>query len=506
MSRGMHAVGVSAALALVAGAASADPVYSVQSNTTALLESINGEAYHQLSPLHQGSVSYSSNPSGGRIGGSTSGAGISYTYDGSYAVSTWKPTPDITQFGIDLSAAASAAISYERLPPQWDIHSGLYSSSKVSTASTVTVTGLGQGNILQFVPSASWPTGASVKYLVDGGMQVTTSVSASAVASGSNSVSTPLDSHSLSLTFEVAQTHQSLNDILKNSVQVSSVGSTISATFKPSIGLDQAAALLSVDHFNWLQQVTHLPVGLPLQLVGFDGSVLADVLTDSNGNVLPDGLVPRGGSPMGDKRLLDPTPYAAMGSYYAYILSGGKQVPVPMKPGFIDGSSFYYGEGPALRGLPGSLDLHTSGAVSLDFFDQPGLPDALAGTDQYLGFETRLIGVDANGNEVALPAGLGLGFTWKSNAVFTTVTAQLAATEALPVFSGGVFDIRSDALAPVPEVPARTLLACGMLWLARGRWKWITRRVTPAPRAGGHAPPSSRGGSGAPGPSQVAAT
>lgn len=465
-----------------AGATALD--YTLQSNTTATLASINGEAFHQLSKLHTSTVSSSTNPKSGLIDGSTSGAGVSYTYSGKYNISVGAINADTTHFNVDLLATASAAINYQNMPAQWDIHDGLFSSATVNTISSLSVNGIGSNNILKLVPSGAMPASVDVKY-IGNGMKISTAVSAEAKATGSSSVSIPLNQKTTAASFDIVQTHQSLNDILKNSVKPLGMGPTMTASFSPSIPAAQVAALMNVDHFNWIQQVTHIPAGWSLSLVAADGHTkLADVIVDSSGNILPGGLVPSAGVHLNDKRLLDPTPYSKMGAQYRVSYPSGSYLVGDIPLGAIDDKPFVFGEDSSTKGFAGGVqDPMFVSASSLGYLDTPFLPAGLAGNNYYLGFSTKLAGVDDLGNEVQLPDGIGLGFTWETDAVTASVTGRLMTFDhgnGTPILSGGVFNVRSDAVAPVPELPTAPLLVMGGLVLAsvwRGGVRSIAQRA-----------------------------
>ena len=186
--------------------------------------------------------------------------------------------------------------------------------------------------------------------------------------------------------------------VLAHSVSVTTSGPDIRASFTPQDGssLGQAAQMLGVDHFNWLQHITGSPSNWTY-------------LRFTSGNPLETGTVL-------SLPLLDPDPdYPHSGiviklSNVVPITTGIITLPVGM-----DNKPFYYNENSIMN--INNVSAHTSQTV-LTFFDSPREPHNLLDLfGSQVSFQTQLVGVKADGSYVTW-AGLGTNFTWSSNSTY----------------------------------------------------------------------------------------
>ena len=115
--------------------------------------------------------------------------------------------------------------------------------------------------------------------------------------------------------------------------------------------------------------------------------------------------------------------------------------------------------------LPGNLygSPTPATASTLFFVDRPSLPSSILGPDDYVYFQTQLVGVRADGTIDPLDDVAGTTFQWRTNAqtdsgVFDEAIIAVIPDGTLPpVVFGGV----SDAHRVVPEPCAATLLGIG---------------------------------------------
>jgi hypothetical protein len=135
-----------------------------------------------------------------------------------------------------------------------------------------------------------------------------------------------------------------------------------------------------------------------------------------------------------------------------------------LQSAFADDKPFYWAEN-------GQLASYT-GLNALQFEDSPNAPLGYFRDDDFKQFETRLVGVKADGTYVSWDS-LGTNFVWKSNAVHDSLIGRLLFGEAVydlvytaavddgtlvTVLAGEVFDI-----AVVPEPSSLQLLSVGVL-------------------------------------------
>lgn len=247
----------------------------------------------------------------------------------------------------------------------------------------------------------------------------------------------------------------------------------INATFKPASGstLARAEADCGVSQFNWQQTVQFTPSSFPL-------------LSNSNPFVPTPLTTPFFDAPFGGYVNLDGSPHPAYCNYQDDVING---VPTRIysNPSFAFGHAnpFYFQpNGPA--GDCFSLSSRET-STTLSFTDSP----ANGGTSpDFTGFTTCLVGVDANGEPVPLPAASGDCFNWESNysglpggdcvTVGSTSQCPLAGSGGQGgiisfgsvVPSGapgeGTGGIQLLAAASVPEPAGITLLSLSVVFLA----------------------------------------
>ena len=214
--------------------------------------------------------------------------------------------------------------------------------------------------------------------------------------------------------------------------------------FLPANGmsLQQAACVLGVDHFNWIQTITHPPY-------------IHYFLTFRN--------IPLPVTPIPDNQAIsDPCPVIGMAYYIRSDLSDYWQLNPNANELPGDGSGFYWNEG-AEANL-----WHRDNEHSLVFKDTPKLPNGFLTPDDGQDFLTRLVGVRAQGGYAFV--GQHTGFTWSSDAVCDPQGAIDAGNvygifhlketndfSAVPVVSGGVSKVNY-----VPELES-VLAASGLL-------------------------------------------
>jgi hypothetical protein len=265
-------------------------------------------------------------------------------------------------------------------------------------------------------------------------------------------------------------------------------GSHIYAHFTPvggALNLQQAAAILGVNHFNWQQTFTGPGTWQVLEEVGAETGPEQSPYTgqvDANGNAIynladdPDDTSPPA---FADGTLMDlqnaPTPYydpivkvTGREMYVIKVLRFTIQdtvryITIPQN--WDNTLPTYLTEGANPEWASSPSDSNSAGGTTADgldfvFIDQPALPDyALSGQNGvarsgfYIKFQTSLVGV--NGSQVMPLEDPATQFKWKSNSVFTETNSNIVSgqaivvTKPLPDFvptisSGGVFDVQSD--------------------------------------------------------------
>jgi hypothetical protein len=215
----------------------------------------------------------------------------------------------------------------------------------------------------------------------------------------------------------------------------------IDATFRPAGGalsLAQAAKLLGVDHFNWLQTITQKPAQWAIWRIAANDPpvILAQDRKDLSGD---DNIVPP---------LIDPN--NVPGSDIDFYYNGKHHI---IKPdGAYDSFPFYFNEPLQSDAVPLSAIQDTS---TLFFNDAArfGEKNSLVtpfGRGQYVGFSTELVGVSSIVSPVHFPS-TPTEFTWRTNATFSAgggvlgydYTRTFDDAGKLPALtSGGVYNLQ----------------------------------------------------------------
>jgi hypothetical protein len=288
---------------------------------------------------------------------------------------------------------------------------------------------------------------------------------------------------------------------IANTVHYQVTGAAISAAFQPQfyqpgnppsaspMTLAEAAAAWGVDHFNWLQYVTALPatwqpyVASPIAFTDPGaGDNMPAIKPDSNPPVTQDNPAVPDGTPvtlqpisLQAPGLLDPLQQQVLGGETYVFQDTASGTPTAWDYSYSDNHPGYYNDA-STPNLPANLknvdladqmfgpDGNTAGttaATALRFFDQPEQAPGTIPSGQYLSFATALVGVRADGSILQFPKGLGVSFTWRSNATKSGQTGggllgEVSAagysftptTTLPPVAAGGVFDAESDNATP----------------------------------------------------------
>ncbi|MBI5693648.1 MAG: hypothetical protein HZC55_26525 [Verrucomicrobia bacterium] len=335
----------------------------------------------------------------------------------------------------------------------WNINDGLFSSVETTTTETL-VFGTERLNApYRFVRLNDPLIGrtfevngapAPLEMLIrpdsfDDTIRIDASVSASATASGPVSVSdSGLGPQVQTFSFEVQTLRP--EDILRNSVRPIFSGATAGFLFEPNykgirLSLQEAAAVLDVDHFNWTNELIRIPTDWTVDIVDRWGNLFAaNPSPIMDPVILPDLLRYR------VTKHLD-----GAASLTGFINT--------QQSGFWDPLPFYFGEDPSRRGEPGHVSTVTS-ENALYFDDTPSLlfyPNELRSyplpNDYYI-FETRLVGVGELGNLVELPEGLGLRHQWFSNGVRASGIGAFSVVDPSlldPIIFGEAYLLGSDA-------------------------------------------------------------
>ena len=228
------------------------------------------------------------------------------------------------------------------------------------------------------------------------------------------------------------------------------------AVFRPAGGalsIDQAAKLLHVNHFNWIQHLTLPSTSVrtvtvsPLQVLPIDGG-LAPENDFSQSVVSPTTYVPPIGavvSPQLSNTILDPILVAPSSpAFYSFYLVNthipdgkGHDIEVPIVYDGTnppDGYDFYFDE-------PG-LDARFFSPDAIVFRDRPTIGFGVGGP--LTSFETQLVGVSNAGNDVPL-IGTKIKIRWTSNAAAANGTFEKnSATDSPLVASGGIRGVAFD--------------------------------------------------------------
>ncbi len=290
---------------------------------------------------------------------------------------------------------------------------------------------------------------------------------------------------------------------IANAVHTKVNGAAISASFQPMfyqygkppspMTLGEVANALGVDHFNWVQYVTALPSSWTANVaskVGWTDPGANDdqpeVAPDQNNQLVtvdnpqfPDGtsigLQPIA-TPLQTPGLLDPIePNLAGGQTYAFLDSASDKW-VLWDYSEADNQKGYYNDvsTPNLPATSNNVNLadqmtdsqgnpaDQDTATQLQFFDEPQQISGTIPSGQYLAFQTALVGVRDDGTLLEFPKGLGVSFSWKSNAMKTSSGvsgniisvsySSVPSTNLPPPASGGVFDVQADNALPPADV------------------------------------------------------
>ena len=206
----------------------------------------------------------------------------------------------------------------------------------------------------------------------------------------------------------------------------------IDATFRPAGGalsLAQAAALLRVNHFNWVQTIVLKPENWTIYMSP-SGQVVAQSGLGQGEDVIT-------------TQLYDPDNHP--GSVRMFDEGHGVAYPNPT-PGVPDIWPFYFSE--PLTSDPDPIDAIEDDST-LNFYDSPEFYSF--GPNQYVGFDTQLVGVNQVGASfVSVPlGGTDTEFMWRTNAtesdggiVGYDYTRTFGIEGSLPaVASGAVSDV-----------------------------------------------------------------
>ena len=233
--------------------------------------------------------------------------------------------------------------------------------------------------------------------------------------------------------------------------------SIMTAKFTPAAGLSlqQAANMAGFDHFNWLQTIIQVPAGWTLQQVSKTGA--ASTLSTPTADPLQNSV---------DYKLQIST-------------AAGTTSVLSLQAGFQDKNPCYWGEDWTKWWQAGNLYGTPSVATSsaLFFADRPSFPSSIMAADDYVYFETKLVGVRADGTIDTLDDVAGTTFDWKTDAetdvaVFAQAIVGVIPDGNLPaVASGGV----ADAHIVTPEPCALALLSISAGCFLAFIWRRRTR-------------------------------
>jgi hypothetical protein len=246
-------------------------------------------------------------------------------------------------------------------------------------------------------------------------------------------------------------------EILNGSLDLNPLGSAQGATsltvwFKPGGGsgqsgrytVSEAEVALGVEHFNWYQQIQNVPNHWTLYQ---DQNTSGSTLTPRVAMSLP---------------WIDPSNQVPNQSYLVLesTLVGSEE---RFASTVNDSLVYYYNEPNFDHSQQANISSVTSGS-RISFTDAPRVPSEYLAAGESWQFVTSLVGVDADGNMVALPLASQVTFTWKANTVYDRSDPNhpvsgggvflQALDESLlpPAVAGGVFDV--SLLSADPPVAA----------------------------------------------------
>ncbi len=270
-------------------------------------------------------------------------------------------------------------------------------------------------------------------------------------------------------------------DILKDSINQPiptiplAPATRMELTFNPDAPLKDLERALQIDHFNWFQQVTHIPDNWVAVVVksndGFNTSTIVpnDDFTSAVNSLL---VASNKSNLIG---LIDTIPQVldkeAKYAFQTDVLVDGKIILDSWVQDWSDGALPYFNEsqgkfdrGTTTWALPtvsdASVTDYTSDSVK--FYDAP-FSKVFNPNDpnDFFGFQTELVGVRADGTIRFLAEefpGIGLIWKWNSNTL-TANSAGGASSLDGQYLSGGIFNVKSD-LIPSAVVPLP-----GAFWL-----------------------------------------
>jgi len=234
-------------------------------------------------------------------------------------------------------------------------------------------------------------------------------------------------------------------EILKNSpIRIENNNSNIYAYFEPMgslgpVALSDLAEALDVDHFNWVQHVTLQPDDWTLVRLNeerTDGVVVEVPWVDPDMHVANiDQMV------MVNEELEESEPF------------------VPM---IADNHIFYFDDPGQAEGVTaGRIEDFTSEHV-MSFEDAPRFPVGWFLSEEYVQFETKLVGVREDKSAKYFDDIPGMSFTWKCDLTSDGGSIWTAYYSDVPdALSGSIFDVQLSGA--VPEPSALALLGLGGL-------------------------------------------
>jgi hypothetical protein len=274
---------------------------------------------------------------------------------------------------------------------------------------------------------------------------------------------------------DVTFQYENAMDIVRNKDSLKVLppsGATIDAVFEPHgaagpVDVRDLAVALGVDHFNWKQKV----IGVPGSWLTAPNRFVRLLNTSLNIDKF---------SPT--PKLLDGTPVSFVEPFTVPILDpltephdyvalrvGGEWYVA--EHGAVDTLPYYYNETDVSPGDKWDSMLwinQSTKMVVMGFEDKPTMGERFYGQNEFLEFQTELVGVRDDSTELPL----GIGFRWKSNAVNAEkryIFASFTYTNPPPAVSGSVFDVEVFGL--VPEPMALALSVIGVMSLALTRYR-----------------------------------
>ena len=230
-------------------------------------------------------------------------------------------------------------------------------------------------------------------------------------------------------------------------------GVTLAASFIPGrdnpegpFTLAEAAVVLGVDHFNWIQTI-QVPNNLQLQI--WRGVTQVDPISGKPLN----GIFISTPSPA-----YDLVPNGITDDYY-FRVNGPQLGDVKyylVDDGGSDAYEPYLSESPPLwktLDAPGG----TASPSEFRFSDTPSLPsNFFLSTNSFITFQTWLVGISSSPGDWHQFSQTHTGFKWKYNTYHgPNGIAYLASRPAgaPPILGGGIFDVRYDDGSTVPGIP-----------------------------------------------------